>query len=391
MLITGSVAMTVICLISVIKKLKAHQFWERSLLGGIWLALYRSFRGSDQTMGKVMGVLLIGSLLCATWICVPVVIILILFFVPKQVKKFKGICDGVEEIRSGNLNYEIPVEEDYKGKQGEFDRLAASINKISEAQKHALEEEMKSQRMKTDLISNVSHDLKTPLTSMVTYVDLLKTEGLDSPDAPEYLDIIDQKTRRLQVLTENLFDAAKASSGAIPVHMEAIDLSALVSQSLAEMEEKLNARQLQVVVKNLCENNCHVMADGQLLWRVIENLLSNVSKYALTGSRVYLNISRVPSGSDIEVGGAGNDRILFEVKNISAEQLNISADELMERFKRGDESRNTEGSGLGLAIAKDLVTLMHGSFVLTVDGDLFKASVLLREAAVQKSSEQMSV
>ena len=216
--------------------------------------------------------------------------------------------------------------------------------------------------------------MKTPLTSMISYVDLLKKEGLDSPNAPEYLDIIDKKTQRLKNLTENLFEAAKASSGAIPVNMEAIDLSSLISQSLAEMEEKLLGRGLDIQIKNNCEN-VKVMADGQLMWRVIENILGNVAKYALENSRVYININEVAAKSE-----ASKDMIILEVKNISKDPLNISADELMERFKRGDESRNTEGSGLGLAIAKDLAKLMNGVFEITIDGDLFKATVMMEEA-----------
>ena len=235
--------------------------------------------------------------------------------------------------------------------------------------------------MKTDLISNVSHDLKTPLTSMVSYIDLLKTEGLDSENAPEYLAIIDEKTQRLKALTENLFEAAKASSGAIPVNMEVIDMASLLSQSLGEMDEKLQEKNLEVIIRNECaENmdeegniiyNTKVMADGQLLWRVIENLLGNVSKYALESSRVYVNLSQQTVNA--------KDYIMLEMKNISREQLNITADELMERFKRGDESRNTEGSGLGLAIAKDLTRLMNGIFELTVDGDLFKVCVMMEK------------
>ena len=275
------------------------------------------------------------------------------------------------QVKSGNLDWKIPVEEDAQGVRGELDRLAADINEISQATGIAVQNELKNQRMKTELISNVSHDLKTPLTSMVSYIDLLKTEGLDSPNADSYPEIIDEKTQRLKVLTEDLFEAAKASSGAIPVHMDSIDLYALVSQSLGEMDQKLSARGLSVIVKNEleAEGGVRVNADGQLLWRVIENLLGNVSKYALEGSRVYVNISS-PEDS----------KVLLEIKNISGEQLNISADELMERFTRGDASRNTEGSGLGLAIAKDLTKLMNGEFKLTVDGDLFKAGVMLEKA-----------
>ena len=372
-----SVMLTALCLVSLVKKLKARQFWEKSLLGGLFLFLYRglkkSFKESDSTLIKTVCVLILGALLSATWFGLPVVVVLILIFVPRIVKKFTDIKTGVARVKGGDLAYKIPVEDDAQGVRGELDRLAADINDISEAAGLAVENELKNQRMKTELISNVSHDLKTPLTSMVSYVDLLKTEGLDSPNAPSYLEIIDEKTQRLRVLTEDLFEAAKASSGAIPVNMESIDLAALVSQSLGEMGEKLSAKGLDVIVKNEIEDSsAHgvgVMADGQLLWRVIENLLSNVSKYALEGSRVYVNISS-PEDS----------KVLLEIKNISASELNISAEELMERFTRGDESRNTEGSGLGLAIAKDLTRLMKGQFKLTVDGDLFKAGVLLERA-----------
>ena len=372
-----SVMLTALCLVSLVKKLKARQFWEKSLLGGLFLFIYRglkkSFKESDSTLIKTVCVLILGALLSATWFGLPVVVVLILIFVPRIVKKFTDIKTGVARVKGGDLAYKIPVEDDAQGVRGELDRLAADINDISEAAGLAVENELKNQRMKTELISNVSHDLKTPLTSMVSYVDLLKTEGLDSPNAPSYLEIIDEKTQRLRILTEDLFEAAKASSGAIPVNMESIDLAALVSQSLGEMGEKLSAKGLDVIVKNEIEDSsAHgvgVMADGQLLWRVIENLLSNVSKYALEGSRVYVNISS-PEDS----------KVLLEIKNISASELNISAEELMERFTRGDESRNTEGSGLGLAIAKDLTRLMKGQFKLTVDGDLFKAGVLLERA-----------
>lgn len=402
------IVLTVLCFLPLIKKLKAHKFWEKSLIGGIVIWIFRklrsffvgirsAFKESDGTMTKVVGVLVAGAFLCATWLGLPVVVVLIFIFVPRIVKKFTVIKEGVAQVKAGNLDWKIPVEEDAQGVRGEFDRLAADINEISQATGIAVQNELKNQRMKTELISNVSHDLKTPLTSMVSYIDLLKTEGLDSPNASEYLDIIDEKTQRLKVLTEDLFEAAKASSGAIPVHMDSIDLDALVSQSLGEMDQKLSAKALSVIVKNelsgqgTCADGAgdaessgdgcaaggngkasggvRVNADGQLLWRVIENLLGNVSKYALEGSRVYVNISS-PEDS----------KVLLEIKNISGEQLNISADELMERFTRGDASRNTEGSGLGLAIAKDLTKLMNGEFMLTVDGDLFKAGVLLDRA-----------
>ena len=364
-------AVMLLCLMSLIKKFKAHMLWQKSLLGGSILAIYKAVKSSDRTLLKIMIILIAGAFLSATWIGLPFVLVLILIFVPSLVKKFRNIKQGVEEVKNGNLSYKIETDYGEKGIKGELDRLADNINQISRASNIAVQNELKNQRMKTELISNVSHDLKTPLTSMISYVDLMKKEGLDSPNAPEYLDIIDQKTQRLKVLTENLFEAAKASSGAIPVNMEAIDITSLLTQSLAEMEERLSAKSLDVQVKNLCEGT-RVVADGQLMWRVIENLLGNVSKYALEGSRVYIDVR--------EISVKGRDDVVLEIKNISRDQLNISAEELMERFKRGDESRNTEGSGLGLAIAKDLVKLMNGIFEITVDGDLFKATVMLEKA-----------
>ena len=383
-----SAFITLQCLLSLVKKIKARQFWEKSLLGGAFLAIYRSIKGSDRTLVKVLAVLMAGAVLSAIWIFLPFVLVLILVFVPRMVKKFAAIKTGVEEVKNGNLTYKIPVEKDAKGVMGEFDRLAAGINDISQASNIAVQNELKNQRMKTDLISNVSHDLKTPLTSMISYIDLLKQEGLDSPNAPEYLEIIDQKTQRLKVLTENLFEAAKASSGAIPVNMEAIDLSSLLTQTLAELDEKLRAKDLDVRVKCDCESAI-IMADGQLTWRVLENLFGNVAKYALPASRVYVDIRETGARPDVSAAGDSNDgrasragagMILLEIKNVSQDPLNVPAEELMERFKRGDESRNTEGSGLGLAIAKDLVKLMDGVFEIFIDGDLFKASVMMKKA-----------
>ena len=474
------ILLALLCFVSLVKKLKARMFWETSFFGGIALSIYRGIASSDKTMVKVMALLIGGMLLSMTWFGAVLVLAAVILCIPRLVRQFTEIRGGVREVKSGNLTYRIPVETDRRGNVGELGRLAADINEISQASNLAVQNELKNQRMKTELISNVSHDLKTPLTSMVSYIDLMKQEGLDSPHAPEYLEILDEKTQRLRILTEELFEAAKASSGDMPVRMEAIDLGSLISQSLGEMNERLAARKLEILVSNHCaqstpvmntawnpkasrpageecaEENVNVasfdvapfdaadgmtegmragvqaaaadgmddaavfddgaaagiasagprvMADGQLLWRVLENLLGNVSKYALPGSRVYLDISSVnrKAGSaagtadntgDFAAAGttsadsscaaqaekAANGFVLLEVKNISEEQLNISAEELMERFKRGDASRNTEGSGLGLAIARDLTKLMGGVFEITVDGDLFKASILLKQA-----------
>ncbi len=397
-----AIALALICFVSLVKKLKAHKFWEKSLIGKIFHgmgagvsagagAVINAIRTTDNFMLKYVGLLLGMVFLAMTWIGAILDLVLIFIFVPRKVKKFQEIRSGVDRVKAGELSYKIPVGTDGSGKpETELDMLAADINCISDASEAAVQNELKTQRMKTELISNVSHDLKTPLTSMVSYIDLLKKEGPESPNAPEYLKILDEKTERLKVLTEELFEAAKASSGAMPVNKEAIDLGSLVSQSLGEMDARLKARGLDIIVSNACaeaksaeksgadaeasslSGGPKVIADGQLLWRVIENLLGNVSKYALENSRVYVNIGRK------------NDSVLLEVKNISKDALNISEEELMERFTRGDASRNSEGSGLGLAIARDLVRLMDGKFDITIDGDLFKASVLLEEASEKK-------
>lgn len=269
------------------------------------------------------------------------------------------------EVNEGNLNYKIPTEG-----EDELDQLAAGINRISEAASNAVDNEIKNQRMKTDLISNVSHDLKTPLTSMVTYIDLLKNEGLDSENAPKYVDILEQKTNQLQKLTEDLFEAAKASSGAIPVRMGKVDLLSLVNQGLGEMDQRMEDSGLEVIMGSPKERYL-VNADGQLLWRVLENLLGNVIKYSQENTRVYINIKEIESAPGL------TNMVLLEIKNISKHSLNINPSELMERFKRGDSSRTTEGSGLGLAIAKDLMKLMSGWLELDIDGDLFKARIML--------------
>ena len=384
LILAGCYACSLIAVFSIVtcvKKLKAGQFLKGSLTGKVLIALWHGIKHvfnsifrSDKYLRKYILIGIGMVILAMTWVGAIVDLVLIFLFVPKFVKKFREIRNGVTEVKSGNLTYKIPVSADEKGPLTGLDGLAMDINEISQATNAAVQNELKNQRLKTDLISNVSHDLKTPLTSMITYVDLMKTEGLDSENAPEYLDIIDEKTHRLKNLTENLFEAAKASSGNIPCEITDIDISAIVSQALAEMEERLAEHDLNVIVKNDLESPM-VRADGQLLWRVIENLLSNVSKYAEDSSRVYINLSE-PASNPV----SGKGRVLLEVKNISRESLNIPADELMERFKRGDESRNTEGSGLGLAIAKDLTHLMGGIFEITIDGDLFKASVMLDKA-----------
>lgn len=364
----GSAGIGLAFILSCVRNLKSGRFLKNSVIYNavyaVWYGVKALYYGGSL-MRKVVLITLAICLLSATMVLAPVAAIVILALAPKWVKKFEEIEKGVNEVKSGNLTYKIPLQG-----EGELDVLAQGINEISEASNKAIQNELKNQRLKTDLISNVSHDLKTPLTSIITYIDLLKKEGLDCEDAPKYLEILDQKSSRLKKLTEDLFDAAKASSGAIPVRFEKVELLSLINQGLGEMGERIEASGLEFKITAEKEKY-YVNADGLLLWRVVENLLSNVLKYALEGSRVYLNLKE-------QAGTNGKaSMVILEMKNISKTELNIDSAELMERFKRGDESRTTEGSGLGLAIAKDLVRLQNGWFDIVIDGDLFKAIVML--------------
>jgi len=366
-------------ILSVVRNIKAGRFLKNSVIyivvSALWKGL-KAFYHGGSLMKKVVLVTLAICILSATIVLAPVAAALVIIIAPKWIKKFEEVKKGVEEVKNGNLTYKIKADGD-----GELDELARGINEISEASNIAIQNELKNQRLKTDLISNVSHDLKTPLTSIITYIDLLKQEGLDCPDAPKYLEILDQKSIRLKKLTEDLFDAAKASSGAIPVRFETVEMLSLINQGLGEMSDKIETSNLEFKI-NAQRERYYVRADGQLLWRVVENLLGNVLKYAQEGSRVYIDLKE-------QNGKAGTiPNVILEIKNISKTELNIDADELMERFKRGDESRTTEGSGLGLAIAKDLVRLQNGWFEIKIDGDLFKAVVMLEAYKPDKTDKE---
>lgn len=243
---------------------------------------------------------------------------------------------------------------------------AENLNAIGDGMTKAVERQIKSERLKTELITNVSHDIKTPLTSIVNYVDLLEKEDLP-PTASEYLAVLDRQSKRLKKLTEDLVEASKASTGNVSVHLEPILVNEIVHQAVGDYDQKLTAGRLEVII-NTYEGSLTALADGRLLWRVLDNLLGNVCKYALAGTRVYVDLT------------SRDGRVTLSMKNISRDPLNVSAEELMERFVRGDASRHTEGSGLGLNIARSLMELMGGSFSLAVDGDLFKAELSLRSA-----------
>lgn len=273
----------------------------------------------------------------------------------------KKLQDGARRMAAGDM---APVPEKFLFPDER--KHAQSLNSIGQGARLAVEKQLKSERLKTELITNVSHDLKTPLTSIISYVDLLKKEGLTSEHAPEYVDVLDRQSQRLKKLTEDLVEASKASTGNIQTHPEDVDVNLLLSQAAGEYAERLAAAGLTPVT-TLDPAEPHIKADGRLLWRVFDNLLSNACKYAMPGTRVYLTTE------------AKDGEVLIAFRNVSREPLNISAEELMERFVRGDASRTTEGSGLGLSIARSLTELNRGVLELTVDGDLFKATLVFHK------------
>ena len=242
----------------------------------------------------------------------------------------------------------------------DFSRFDRSLNEITDRVGEIVAKQTKAEHLRTELITNVSHDLKTPLTSIVNYVDLLSREPMQTETASEYLEVLQRQAARLKKLTVDLVDASKASTGNLTVELVPTDIRVLLSQLAGEYEEQLAAHDL-ILVQNLPEESVTVLADGRQIWRVFDNLLNNACKYALPGTRVYLD-ARCEDGT-----------VEIVMKNISATPLNISADALMERFVRGDASRHTEGSGLGLSIARDLTALQNGVLDLKTDGDLFKA------------------
>ena len=267
------------------------------------------------------------------------------------------ITKQVEMMRKGNMNVSI------KCTNSELEELGENINHLKQGMEKAVNESIKAERLKTDLITNVSHDLKTPLTSIINYTDLLKKEKIENENAKKYIDILEKKSKKLKILTEDLIEVSKISSGNEKATLEKIDFKELVLQANGEFAEKFEEKNLEVI-SNLPKEAVIVDLDGKKMWRVLENLYQNVYKYSLENTRVYVDL-------------IVNDHMVFTIKNISKEKLNISPDELMERFIRGDSSRHTGGNGLGLSIAKDLSKLNGGTLSIQIDGDLFVAKIKL--------------
>ncbi|MBE6010253.1 MAG: HAMP domain-containing histidine kinase [Lachnospiraceae bacterium] len=275
-----------------------------------------------------------------------------------------AVRKGMDEIASGNLDYKVDLDE----ATGYNREMAEGVNQVSAGLKHAVENEMKSERMKAELITNVSHDIKTPLTSIINYVDILKRHDIEDDEVRSYIEILDRKSARLKQLVDDLVESSKISSGNITLDMHSIDLSQMIRQMNGEFREKFEERNLSLVC-NLPDEPMMIQADGARLCRVIENLYGNAAKYSMPGSRVYVE-GVIRSDTD-----SSDSTVIFTIRNISEHALNISAEELTERFVRGDLSRNTEGSGLGLEIARNLTIMQGGTFDIILDGDLFKVVI----------------
>ena len=290
------------------------------------------------------------------WFCFGKIIeIPLIMFVLLQMKELQI---GSQLIAEGDLSQPI----DTTRLKWEFKKHGENLNSVSESISRAVDKQLKSERFKTELITNVSHDIKTPLTSIINYVDLLKKESITDETVLEYVDVLDRQSARLKKLIEDLMEASKASTGNLPVQLEECDVEVLLTQLIGEFEDKLAVKELELIVDKP-ETPVKVCADGRHMWRVLDNLMSNTCKYALPHTRVYVSLKQE------------GQMVVLTFKNISKAALNIPSDELMERFVRGDSSRNTEGSGLGLSIAQSLTELMNGTMKLDIDGDLFKVTL----------------
>ena len=356
-----------------IRKIKGGQVYKDSIL---YLLICKLKKGLMETYDN-------GSMVSRTWLpyllflALNLVLVLwdlkgiVLAFLFDMVigawlyvsgKERENIIQGIEKIKGGDFAYKVPTEHLH----GDNLILAKSVNSIGASIHEAVETSMKDEKMKADLITNVSHDIKTPLTSIINYVDLIKRENISDEKIKGYVHVLDMKSQRLKQLTDDLVEASKISSGNISIQYERINFVEFIHQVFGEFAEKFEDKGLTLMEK-LPAAPIYIKVDSRHLFRVIENLYNNISKYALEGTRVYLTMEEWVEESN------NKRKVAFSVKNISAQPLTVSAEELTERFVQGDESRKTEGSGLGLSIAKNLTKSMNGDFELQLDGDLFKA------------------
>lgn len=367
----GYIACSVWC-VTTIKRIKAKRFWKSFLTYQILRWFYHKMKkfineldhktpSAKKVFWYYWGFILI-SIILASFVTSGITILILLgvwiwtfYKLRKYNRQQNEIKEALENIYQGKTDIYLDEQE----LKGILKEMAIYINDIAGGFSNAIEESLKSERLKTELITNVSHDIKTPLTSIINYVDLLKKEEIQDEKAKEYIQILDNKSQRLKKLTEDLVEASKVSSGNVKLNIEEINLKELINQSIGEFRDRFEKKELKIEI-NMPDEKITIEADNRYMYRVIENLFSNITKYALENSRVYIDMKKE------------NGWIEISIKNISREKLNISSDELMQRFVRGDKSRYTEGSGLGLSIAKSLIELQGGRFDIIIDGDLFK-------------------
>ena len=368
----GLLIMYLACILffeTLVKRLKTHTFVKTTFAYWLYVKIKDFMADLKMTKKFVLYFILfiIANLLAFAimWsdgfpgVVLTIILYVITFsYLAKRIKSYIKIKDAINELYKGDTDMYLDENELCK----EMQETGKQLNDIAGGLSNAIDEKLKSERLKTELITNVSHDIKTPLTSIINYVDLLKKEDVEGEKAKEYLDILDSKSQRLKKLTEDLVEASKASSGAIKLNMERLNVNELIKQVSGEFEDKFKSHNLQEII-TFPESDLYINADSRYMYRVLENMYSNISKYAMEGTRVYTDIAEKD----------GN--VTIQLKNVSKQKLNISADELMQRFVRGEASRNTEGSGLGLSIARSLTELQQGKFNIYLDGDLFKVTI----------------
>ena len=348
---------------SLVRRIKAHTMWTNSLLY-MFIQWFINMWNHRSIIGRlvieIIGLIFINLLSYASGFFFLACIIdgIAIYFVLKKTIDQSKIRDGLKQMGQGNMSYEIPTD-----KMGKDDKeLVEAINNIQGGMKVAIDQSLKSERMKTELIANVSHDIKTPLTSIINYVDLLKREHIDNEKVQEYIKVLEEKSQRLKTLTEDVVEASKVSSGNIQLECMDLNLNEILNQTIGEFEELFEEKQLQLI-SSIPIPPTIVSVDGRRVFRILENIFNNALKYSMPNTRVYVELKE-ENGSAIII-----------MKNVSEQPLNISAEELTERFIRGDASRTTEGSGIGLSIAKSLTELQHGTFEIQLDGDLFKVFI----------------
>ena len=395
LLLTGYFICYILCLVmgvTTIKRIKAKTLIKESLTGKscnfifkvckkIWNIIKKhiqkvisrivtTINGISSSWPRIIKIMIFISsyiLLCAILIWAMEFIgfiaglfigVVLSYFFIEDINCYDKIEKHLKEMYEGKSLEELDEEKFTKN----FKEVVKYINNISKGFEDAREEGIKSERLKTELITNVSHDIKTPLTSIINYVDLLKKENIENEKAKEYIEVLDNKSQRLKKLTEDLVEASKASSGNVKLNIEKINVVELLKQSIGEFEDKFKNKELETI-SEYTEDEIYIKADNRYMYRIIENLFGNISKYAQEKSRVYIEVKRIEK------------KVRIDIKNISKERLNISSEELMQRFVRGDKSRTTEGSGLGLSISKSLTEIQKGNFEIKIDGDLFKVEL----------------